>query len=124
MENRDQTVKEYFELIVYLNKANPTKNARTEIAFGIREATEPGYKLELYCYLKGLSDPAILILCRSMRTGVWNSANYTKFYAVEDFCREELNGAPIDWKIDVHPTQITELMLKIKAQLRGLGIEK
>ena len=87
MENRSEIVREYFEIIVYLNQSNTSKNKRTEIAFEIRKVANIE---EFGCYLKSIKNSNFLVLCKKTK-GFWQSTNNTRFIFLEDYCRDSLN---------------------------------
>ena len=108
MENRSEVVREYFDLIVYLNQSNVSRNKKTEITFEIRKTANIE---EFGCYLRGVKNPNLLVLCKKTR-GLWQSANNTKFIFLEDFCSGYL---------DLHGHLAVDLISK---NLRSLGLKK
>ena len=88
MENRSDVVREYFDLIRYLNRSNKTLNEKTELVFNISQA-EKGKKFG--CYLKGKQNNLFLILCLKPKGKRWQSSGYTYFSNFEDYCKKFLN---------------------------------
>ncbi len=115
MENRSQIVKEFFELIIYLNRANPKSNSKTELVFDIKTNTYNSKILEFGCYLRGIESPQFLVLSKKHLNKRWISSGYTRFINIEDYCRDQLN-------IYGTETNKTILMSKIITKLRSFGV--
>ena len=92
MENQVQFAKEYFDLIVYLNRANHTKNLKTEITFDIRKSLDTKFELQFGCSLKGGNNNVFLVLGNKLKKRRWEESRYTKFYLIENFCIDVLNN--------------------------------
>lgn len=112
MQNRSQITKEFFELIVYLNKGNSKANTKTELAFDIRDSHKC---LDFGCYLKG--NDRFLILCRKPELSPWRQSNFTQFTYIEDYCQQLLN-------LNKKETNNVILVQLVSNQLRNLGILK
>lgn len=108
MENRSEVVREYFDLIRYLNRSNKALNEKTELVFNISQA-EKGKKFG--CYLKGKNNNLFLILCLKPEGKSWKSSGYTYFNNFEDYCKDFLNDNNDD----------VALLIQ---QLRSLGLKK
>lgn len=112
MENRSEVVREFFDLIVYLNKANPSANLKTDIVFDIRKSAN-GVE-EFGCYLSGIQNPTFLVLCTKPKS-YWRPSVYTKYLRLEDFFCEKLNFHKVE-------SNKTIVLRKIIEELRSLGL--
>ena len=106
MENRSEIVREYFELIVFLNRSNKTANTKTNLDFEITRIEDYDY---CRCYLKGVNKPVFLRLCKRREPKPWIPSLTTRFAFTEDFCAKFLNNNQSN----------LELLVK---ELRSLGL--
>lgn len=88
MKNRSDIIREYFDLIVYLNRSNAAKNEKTEIVFEIRRSAN---SKSFGCYLKGANNPTFLVLCKQTTSSHWKISNHTNFFVLEEYCMNLLN---------------------------------
>lgn len=77
MENRDQYIQEYFELVKQLNSANKVKDQKTEVYFFVKMDEKIP---KLYA---GISEAQKIYLCYKNEFSIWKQGKTSGYLALE-----------------------------------------
>ena len=113
MQDRNQIVREYFQLRVFLNRANLAANQQTDLKFIITQTDSD--RLELLATAKANQHSAKLVLAVKNKPGVWEAGGFSKFRVFENFCCENLNISKA--------SDLTVIEKNLNDALRSLGLK-
>ena len=113
MQDRNHIVHEYFQLRVFLNRANPATNQKSELKFEIKRTNHS--RLELLVIAKGNKQSPKLVLAIKDKPGIWEVGGFSEFRVFENFCCESLNIAK--------ESNLTILEKNLNNALRSLGLK-
>ena len=115
MHNREQIIKEYFQLRILLNRSNNLANQKTEMVFEIQ--SRPNQEFVLVAKLKSDVIRGGLILAKKPKLKNWSAFGFTGLDSLEEYCSDLLMEVFDEF-------ELLKSQEKLNQELRGLGIQK
>lgn len=125
MENRTELVREYFRLMVLLNRSNDLPNEKTQIYFKILRSNKD--LIELTVTTRKTADSRYITLCLWRLGKRWIPSAYTGLTFLEKFCADELNFSVKKQKTEfrsVSNIQLSSMASDVQEKLRDLALSK